>query len=257
MFSEENKMNSNLQKKEKQKILLSFGICIIALLFLVLMGVLLVSHYHRTFKNMQTESVLNDKVLSKEENANNDWNLMLVNRWNSIPENYNIPLLDIGGGNMVDERCNSDLQNMLSACYDEGLEPLICSSYRSVETQNKLFQEEVDEYLSGGYSKDEAEKMASQVVAYPGTSEHHLGLALDIVDVRNQVLNEEQENTDVQKWLMENSWKYGFILRYPNDKSEITGIIYEPWHYRYVGIEAATEIHNRNICPEEYLKGID
>ncbi|MCI8405330.1 MAG: M15 family metallopeptidase [Clostridia bacterium] len=69
----------------------------------------------------------------------------------------------------------------------------------------------------------------------------------------NQILSEEQEDTKVQKWLFENSWKYGFILRYPNNKSEITGIIYEPWHYRYVGIEAAKEIHNRDICLEEYL----
>lgn len=78
-------------------------------------------------------------------------------------------------------------------------------------------------------------------------------MALDIVDMTNQILSEEQEDTKVQKWLFENSWKYGFILRYPNNKSEITGIIYEPWHYRYVGIEAAKEIHNRDICLEEYL----
>lgn len=69
----------------------------------------------------------------------------------------------------------------------------------------------------------------------------------------NQILSEEQEDTKVQKWLLENSWKYGFILRYPNNKSEITGIIYEPWHYRYVGIKAAKEIHNLGICFEEYL----
>ena len=90
-------------------------------------------------------------------------------------------------------------------------------------------------------------------MAVPGTSEHQLGLALDIVDVANQVLDERQENTEVQKWLMKNSWKYGFILRYPTDKSDITGISYEPWHYRYVGKEAAKEIYEAGICLEEYL----
>lgn len=199
----------------------------------------------------------NDKNPTGSSNAkkvtDDDWNLILVNQWNSLSEDYEIPLLEIGGGNAVDERCYSDLQNMLSACNEAGLEPLICSSFRSIERQRELFQERVDECLKGGYSKEEAEKMVEREIAYPGTSEHHLGLAFDIVDVRNQVLNEEQEKTEVQKWLIENSWKYGFILRYPNDKSEITGIMYEPWHYLYVGRDAAAEIFERGICLEEYL----
>lgn len=90
-------------------------------------------------------------------------------------------------------------------------------------------------------------------MAVPGTSEHQLGLALDIVDISNQTLDESQENTPVQKWLMNNSWRYGFILRYPTDKSDITGISYEPWHYRYVGKKAAKEIYDAQICLEEYL----
>ena len=89
----------------------------------------------------------------------------------------------------------------------------------------------------------------------PGTSEHQLGLAVDIVDISNQHLDASQENTAVQKWLMEHSWEYGFILRYPNEKSEITGIIYEPWHYRYVGREDAEQIHTLGVCLEEYLEG--
>jgi len=95
------------------------------------------------------------------------------------------------------------------------------------------------------------------VVAVPGTSEHQLGLAVDLVDLDNQNLNESQEKTAVQKWLLENSWKYGFILRYPNDKRKLTGIIYEPWHYRYVGKDAAREIYETGVCLEEYLKGRD
>lgn len=204
----------------------------------------------------QISALINDRqtsTLQSQSTTNDGWELLLVNKWNSIPKDYEIPLLEIGGGNMIDERCFSDLQNMLSDCYKAGLEPLICSSYRSVERQQELFQQKVNECLKGGYSQKEAEEMVERVIAFPGTSEHHLGLALDIVDMTNQILSEEQEDTKVQKWLLENSWKYGFILRYPNNKSEITGIIYEPWHYRYVGIKAAKEIHNLGICFEEYL----
>ena len=107
--------------------------------------------------------------------------------------------------------------------------------------------------MGQGYSQERAEEAAGELVAVPGTSEHQLGLALDIVDVANQVLDERQENTEVQKWLMKNSWKYGFILRYPTDKSDITGISYGPWQYRYVGKEAAKEIYEAGICLEEYL----
>ena len=88
-------------------------------------------------------------------------------------------------------------------------------------------------------------------MAVPGTSEHQLGLAVDIVDVNQQVLEEEQEDTPTQQWLLANSWKYGFILRYPENKSSITGITYEPWHYRYVGRQAAQEIYSQGICLEE------
>jgi len=138
-------------------------------------------------------------------------------------------------------------------CRAAGLNPLICSSYRTIDKQKNLYKNKVGEYLAQGYSQESAEAAAGELVAVPGTSEHQLGLALDIVDVANQVLDERQENTEVQKWLMKNSWKYGFILRYPTDKSDITGISYEPWHYRYVGKEAAKEIYEAGICLEEYL----
>ena len=90
-------------------------------------------------------------------------------------------------------------------------------------------------------------------MAVPGTSEHQTGLAVDIVDMNYQLLDEKQEDTAVQKWLIKNSYKYGFILRYPSDKSEITGINYEPWHYRYVGKDVAKEVYEQGVCFEEYL----
>ena len=104
-----------------------------------------------------------------------------------------------------------------------------------------------------GLSYEDAAVKAATVVAKPGTSEHQVGLALDIVSSEYQELDEAQMETEDQKWLMENSWKYGFILRYPMDKSEITGVIFEPWHYRYVGKKAAKEITEQNITLEEYV----
>lgn len=106
-----------------------------------------------------------------------------------------------------------------------------------------------------GYTRDMAESYASMWVAIPGTSEHHTGLAFDIVASDYVVLDSSQATTRVQQWLMENCHNYGFILRYPEDKVNITGINYEPWHYRYVGVEAATYIMEHGICLEEYLGG--
>lgn len=183
------------------------------------------------------------------------WKLLLVNPWNSLPENYSIQMVTLKNGLQVDERCYPDLQAMMDACRADGLSPVICSAYRTWEKQEQLYQNKVGQFLAQGYPQSETETEAGKVVAVPGTSEHQLGLALDVVDINNQHLDETQESTEVQKWLMEHSWEYGFILRYPKDKSEITGIIYEPWHYRYVGREDAEQIHTLGVCLEEYLEG--
>ena len=181
------------------------------------------------------------------------WNLTLVNPWNALLEDYTFTAKQLSNGHSVDERCYPDLQEMMDACRGAGLSPVICSSYRSWDKQKELFQNKINRLMGQGYSRADAEAEAAKEVAVPGTSEHQLGLALDIVDINNQNLDTSQEDTQVQKWLMEHSWEYGFILRYPNEKSGITGIIYEPWHYRYVGRDAAREIHELGVCLEEYL----
>ena len=194
-----------------------------------------------------------EPVLPEEPGAA-DWQLTLVNPWTPLPDGYEPPeLKQLSNGHAVDQRCYPDLQDMMDACRAAGNSPLICSSYRSQEKQESLYQNKVDRLTALGYDASAAKTEAAKAVALPGTSEHQLGLAVDIVDVNNQNLDESQEDTAVQKWLMEHSWQYGFILRYPNDKSEVTGIIYEPWHYRYVGREAAREIHEQGVCLEEYL----
>ncbi|MCB7304466.1 M15 family metallopeptidase [Bariatricus massiliensis] len=185
------------------------------------------------------------------------WNMILVNPWNAMNQNFSVELTQLANGHAIDKRAYPDLQNMMDDARAEGLSPMICSSYRTWDKQRTLYDNETKRYMAQGYSKEEAEKEAAKWVAVPGTSEHQTGLAVDIVAQSYQILDKKQEDTPEQRWLMENSYKYGFILRFPTDKSKITGINYEPWHYRYVGKEAAKEIYERGICLEEYLGGED
>ena len=163
-------------------------------------------------------------------------------------------LCDVGEGKQVDVRCRDELLDMMADCRSAGLSPVIRSAYRTDSYQSSLYENKVRRLQAEGLSDSEARAEAATVVALPGTSEHQTGLALDIVDAGYQELDEAQENTPVQQWLMRNSWRYGFILRYPTGKSDITGIIYEPWHYRYVGRDAARAIYESGLCLEEYLE---
>lgn len=196
----------------------------------------------KTNQNKSANSVVKDELLT------------LVNFENTIPKDWKVDLVQLNNGQSVDRRIYDDLIAMLQAAKSEGLNPLICSSYRTNEKQEQLYQNKVSEYLSQGYSKVEASNKAAFWVARPGTSEHQLGLAVDIVSTKNQRLDRSQENTVEQQWLIQNSWKYGFVLRYPTNKNSITGVGYEPWHYRYVGKEHAKKINELGVCLEEYVK---
>ena len=178
--------------------------------------------------------------------------LTVVNPWNPLPEDWVCDLVTLSDGRRVDSRCYEAFEEMMAACRDAGYAPFLCSAYRTQETQQSLYDNKVQRLMNSGMGEEEAKVEAAKAVAIPGTSEHQLGLAVDIVDANMQDLTDEQENTETQKWLMANSWRYGFIHRYPNDKTDITGIIYEPWHYRYVGKAAAQDIFNRDITLEEY-----
>jgi len=190
-----------------------------------------------------------------EEDAE-DWKLVLVNKWNPVEDAdiSNIKLKNLKWGQSVDERCYKYLQLMMDDCREAGFEPMICSSYRTNERQHELFNNQMEIYMSKGMERDAAFEKTAKSVAVPGTSEHELGLAVDITDIHNQNIISGMESQPVQKWLMKNSWKYGFILRYPQDKSDITGIVYEPWHYRYVGYDAAKYIYENNLTLEEYVE---
>ena len=184
-----------------------------------------------------------------------DWRFILVNPWYMLPEGYDeVATSSIPNGESVDSRCYPEFVKMLDDCRAAGGQPVVCSSYRSHAKQVVLFDDQVKGLMAKGMKKQDAEAQAGTEVAVPGTSEHELGLAVDICDYKYQNLDDAQADTVTQKWLINHCWEYGFILRYPKNKTGITGIIYEPWHYRYVGKEAAKEITEKGICLEEYLE---
>ena len=182
------------------------------------------------------------------------WNLVLVNKWNEMEEGYVPELCEYAEGHMVDARIEDALRDMIKGAQKAGYAIYLLSAYRDVEKQTELYEAEVAKWKAAGYTQKNAEKQAGTVVAVPGTSEHHLGLAVDLVSSEHVKLDEEAEKTKGYKWLVAHCHEYGFILRYPNGATKITGIIYEPWHFRYVGIEAATEIMETGITLEEYLE---
>ncbi len=188
--------------------------------------------------------------------SRDDWRLLLVNKQHSIPDGYEekVPLgkiMTMKGIMRCDERIIDDLLNMIQQAKEDGVTLQICSPYRDLEYQKVLFNNKINKYMKKGLSYMEAYQLASQAVTVPNASEHQLGLALDIVSDTYIILDEGFADTDAGKWLAENSYRFGFILRYPKGKEDITCIEYEPWHFRYVGVEAATVITERGMTLEE------
>jgi LAS superfamily LD-carboxypeptidase LdcB len=180
--------------------------------------------------------------------------LTLVNPWHELSEAYEPHLTEIGDGMLFDERAAGALKHMLEDAKAEGIIAVPISGYRTREYQQGLFDDKVLRVRANGFEGEEALTEAAKEVAVPGTSEHELGLAMDILDVNNPNLDWTQEWAPAQRWLMEHCVDYGFILRFPNGTTEKTGIIYEPWHYRYVGLSAAEEITASGLTLEEYLE---
>ena len=166
--------------------------------------------------------------------------IQLVNTWNPVPEDYKVDLVSYNGW-QLDRACYDSFVEMITALKSVGYYE-ITSAYRSTATQQGIWDRRLQRYMASGYSYEGALEKVKLEVAVPGTSEHHLGLAVDI-----------SAGEAANAWLAENSWRYGFIVRYPEGKTEITGIIYEPWHFRYVGITLAKELYDLGLCLEEYM----
>lgn len=196
--------------------------------FILLMTIIITVVMWRTIKiDVQVGELTLPKILQSEKSyadTSGEWNLILVDRNHYIPNNYQVELTELSNGKKVDSRIYPELQQ-------------------------KIMDEKINEYEKQGYSAKEAKKRAEKYVAIPDTSEHQLGLSVDINADTDKCSSEK-----VYQWLDENAYKYGFVKRYPEDKTDITGISNEPWHYRYVGTTVAKIMKEENLCLEEYLE---
>ena len=226
--------------KKKNKRRKSFLLQILLLMGLAVFSLFCIRDMKKEFEKVPAES---HSVLPDE------WYLILVNYKHPIPENYVPELTVLDNGRSVDSRIYPALQQMFDDMRAEKIYPVVGEGYRTAAEQHQMMEEKVEAYINDGFTRKRAEALAENEVAAVGKSEHQLGLAVDINADKSL-----SDNEDVYGWLAENAYKYGFILRYPADKTAVTGIDFEPWHYRYVGEEAAKEIYDLGICLEEYLE---
>ena len=211
------------------------------------------SYSSSTSSETSSDSVTANAILG---DSTSSWNLKLVNGKNSLPKGYSVKTTTIKsaynayGYITYDSRAISYLHAMCAAAEKDGIHLSVISGFRTNEKQQSLFNNQVAKQRinNPGLSEEELIKKASTVSAYPGTSEHELGLAVDFNSVE-----ETFENTSQFQWLQAHAEEYGFIMRYAREKQSITGVIYEPWHYRFVGEEHAKRINDLGYCLEEYI----
>lgn len=256
----------------KKKFIRGISIILVTLIVIIIILIMLVKGITHLFTS-KNENKPNDdtktQISKQEEKTNtvivstsvepqnntvnnevlNQWNLKLVNNENSVDRNYVPELAEIADGVKFDKRAISYLKEMINAMYKDNITGIwVQSAYRSYDKQEELFNRQVEKNKNNGKTEEEAKRLAQTVVQKPEMSEHNLGLAADFNTVTN-----EFENTKAFKWLQKNADEYGFILRYPKDKQDITKIIYESWHWRYVGKEHAKVMKEKGYCLEEYI----
>ncbi|MCD7730102.1 MAG: M15 family metallopeptidase [Oscillospiraceae bacterium] len=191
----------------------------------------------------------------------NEWAMFLVNKNNPLPDNYD----DIIETSVIystaerdfefDSRAAEYMTDMIAAAKADGINLTVISSYRTIEYQQYNFDRSVQQRVNDGMTYDEAYEDTAKEVAFPGESEHNAGLSADIFSDEYYSLDDDGfKNTKAYEWLMENAADYGFILRYPEGKEGITGFIYEPWHYRFIGVYYAHKVQESGLCLEEYFE---
>ena len=183
-----------------------------------------------------------------------EYYLLLANAENPLPQDWSIQTEEVQNGYEMDKRAAPAMREMIQAAKEDGVELMLCSAYRSIEKQHQLFDLSQQAYMAQGMSEEEAYAKTATETAIPGTSEHQTGLAADIVTPTYQMLDAGFADTPAGQWLSEHATEYGFVLRYPQDKQEVTGIIYESWHYRFVGKTHAKLMKESGLCLEEYLQ---
>ena len=184
--------------------------------------------------------------------------MVLVNHTSKMPDDYTFDTKECGSATAVNKTlqtvaCDAFLEMQKAAAAD-GVTVWVQSGYRSVKYQTSLYERKTKYYLDKGYDNATAKEKAAAVVNPPGYSEHNCGLAADLNSPEHTGLDEGFEKTAAFRWLCEHAGDYGFILRYPKDAEDKTEIIYEPWHWRYVGVENAAKINASGLCFEEYIE---
>ena len=184
--------------------------------------------------------------------------MVLVNHTSKMPDDYTFDTKECGSATAVNKTlqtvaCDAFLEMQKAAAAD-GVTVWMQSGYRSVKYQTSLYERKTKYYLDKGYDNAAAKEKAAAVVNPPGYSEHNCGLAADLNSPEHTGLDEGFEKTAAFRWLCEHAGDYGFILRYPKDAEDKTEIIYEPWHWRYVGVENAAKINASGLCFEEYIE---
>lgn len=231
---------------------------IYAITYLLIFSMLFILLYKLSGKSSADKTESDVSGVNINEHIDNEWALFLVNGFNSLPKDFSVQTAPVYNEYQLDSRIAPYLILLLNAAEVDAIKLNVISAYRTREYQHKLFSDSVLEYMSEGMSFIEATSATSRSIAPAGTSEHNAGVAVDIVSmdwfVDREHLTSDFDETDEFAWLKENSYKYGFIMRYPEDKTDITQIIYEPWHYRFVGVYHATKITEQGICLEEYMK---
>ena len=205
-------------------------------------------------KMTKTTDEIAQENATKLASNDDDWCLVLINSENPLDTSYAPELTKLDDEHSIDSRIADETKQMFQDAEAAGLNLYIVSAYRDYQSQKDVFDETMLNLIYQGKSPFDAYNETSQSVAVPGTSEHATGLAMDITSGEYGELDDQQANTDEAKWLIANCANYGYILRYPSDKSDITKIVYEPWHFRYVGKTAAKEITDQGITLEEYLE---
>lgn len=255
--------NRRVNKKRRRRLKKTPFVILILIIFLIVGAIVIKNNIKDDSEVLNNSSNVSSTVVNAEQKAEIErlkaeaekWYLLLVNDSNPLSEDFVPETVELPSkylcGNLkeVDSRIAQAFMDMCDAALEEGVSLRARSPYRAIETQKWLFENEVTKWENQGLSREEAEEKAATIVARPGTSEHATGLAIDI-----NLSDQSFEQTDAFSWLQKNAAKYGFVLRYPENKQDVTGIIYESWHYRYVSPEHAKEMNRLGLCLEEYVE---